>query len=300
MFGGYLAVVWTGFIQAILMGAGLLYVFFVAMQKMGGITEGVARLQAIQTGFVETPGIWGFSGLISYVLIVSLGVWGMPQMIARFYSVKDDTAIRRGVRIATIGGSLAIIPYLLGALTRTIYPSIADVDLALPTLVNGIMPVFGVSLFFIGVVAAGMSTFSSILIISSTSMIKDLWKDSFNKDLSDKQEMVYSRIINVLIGVVSIIIAWNPPGLVLTLTAFSWAIIASTCLVPYVFGLYWSKASQKGALLSMVGGFLVALLWMIVKPLPIHGFIPGVLASFLLYFLGSWIFPLKGKLIDLS
>ncbi len=300
MFGGYLAVVWTGFIQAILMGVGLLYLFFVAMQKMGGITQGVERLQAIQTGFVETPGIWGFSGLISYVLIVSLGVWGMPQMIARFYSVKDDTAIRRGVLIATIGGSLAIIPYLLGALTRTIYPSITNVDLALPTLVNGIMPVFGVSLFFIGVVAAGMSTFSSILIISSTSLIKDLWKDSFHKDLSDQQEIVYSRIINVLIGVVSIIIAWNPPGLVLTLTAFSWAIIASTCLVPYVFGLYWSKASQKGAFLSMVGGFLVALLWMIVKPLPIHGFIPGVLASFLLYFLGSWIFPLKGKLADLS
>jgi Na+/pantothenate symporter len=162
------------------------------------------------------------------------------------------------------------------------------------------MPVFGVSLFFIGVVAAGMSTFSSILIISSTSLIKDLWKDSFHKDLSDKQEMVYSRIINVLIGVVSIIIAWNPPGLVLTLTAFSWAVIASTCLVPYVFGLYWSKASQKGALLSMVGGFLVALLWMVLKPLPIHGFIPGVLASLLLYFVGSWIFPLEGKLVDLS
>jgi solute:Na+ symporter, SSS family len=299
MFGGYLAVVWTGFIQAILMGAGLIYLFVVAMQKMGGLTQSVARLQAIQTGFVETPGIWGYSGLISFILIVSLGVWGMPQMVARFYSVKDNTAIRRGTLIATIGGSLAIIPYLLGALTRTIYPSIADVDLALPTLVNGIMPVFGISLFFIGVIAAGMSTFSSILIISSTSLIKDLWTDSFHKKLTEKNEIVYSRIINVLIGVISIIIAWNPPGLVLTLTAFSWAIIASTCLVPYVFGLYWSKASQKGAFLSMVGGFLVALLWMIFKPFPVHGFIPGVITSFVLYFAGSWIFPLKGKLIDL-
>jgi len=299
MFGGYLAVVWTGFIQAILMGAGLIYLFVVAMQKMGGLTQSVARLQAIQTGFVETPGIWGYSGLISYILIVSLGVWGMPQMVARFYSVKDNTAIRRGTLIATIGGSLAIIPYLLGALTRTIYPSIADVDLALPTLVNGIMPVFGISLFFIGVIAAGMSTFSSILIISSTSLIKDLWTDSFHKKLTEKNEIVYSRIINVLIGVVSIIIAWNPPGLVLTLTAFSWAIIASTCLVPYVFGLYWSKASKKGAFLSMVGGFLVALLWMILKPFPVHGFIPGVITSFVLYFVGSWMFPLKEKFIDL-
>ncbi|MCK5848477.1 MAG: sodium/solute symporter [Caldisericia bacterium] len=293
MFGGYLAVVWTGFIQAIIMISGLVYLFFVTISKVGGLTTGVAKLQTIQQSLVETPGVWGFTGLISFMLVVSLGVWGMPQMVARFYSIKDGKAIRIGALIATIGGTMAIIPYLLGALTRIIYPHIVDVDLALPTLVNGIMPVFGISLFFIGVIAAGMSTFSSILITSSTSLIKDLWTDSLHKKMTEKQEIVYSRFINVAIGIISIAIAWNPPGLVLELTGFSWAIIASTCLAPYVLGLYWTKAAKFGALASMTGGFAVSLYWMIFTPYPVHGFIPGVVVSFVLFFVFSWIRPFK-------
>ncbi len=295
MFGGYLAVVWTGFIQAIIMVGGLIFLLISSVQKIGGITAGVAKLQAIQTGLVETPGVWGFSGLISFMLIVSLGVRGMPQMVARFYSIKNDKALRWGTLIATIGGSMAVVPYLLGALTRVLYPNIQNVDLALPTLVNGVMPVVGISIFFIGVIAAGMSTFSSVLIISSTSLIKDVWMDTLHKDINEKQELVFSRIINVAIGIISIVIAWNPPALVLVLTAFSWAIIASTCLAPYLFGLYWKKVSKKGAILSMVGGFIIALGWMIFKPLEIHGFIPGVLGSFILYFVGALIWPVEEK-----
>ena len=288
--GGYIAVVWTGFLQAIIMGAGLFILLFATLNKVGGLTAGVNSLKLINQNFVDTPGVWGFNGLISYILIVSLGVWGMPQMLARFYSIKNVKAIRIGTVIATIGGSMAIIPYLVGALTRTIYPALTNPDLAIPTLVNSIMSPFAVSIFFIGVIAAGMSTFSAVLIISSSAIIRDLFKESFLFKMTEKKEMNWSIIANSIVGIVSILIAIKPPGLVLTLTAFSWAIIASTCLIPFLIGLYWKGATKTGVVFSMVGGFCTALVWMILKqPYKIHGFIPGVLASLILMVVVSLI-----------
>ena len=227
-FGGYLAVVWTGFIQALIMGAGLILLLTNTLRETGGLTAGVLALKNTNPGLVETPGVWGFPGLISYVLVVSFGVWGMPQMLARFYSIKSNKAIRTGTIIATIGGAMAIIPYLVGALARTKFPDLVNVDQAIPMMVSEFMSPTATAIFFIGVIAAGMSTFSSVLIISSGAMVRDLLKTSFSIRINEKQEIRWNTMTNILIGFISILVAIKPPGLVLTLTAFSWAVIAST------------------------------------------------------------------------
>jgi SSS family transporter len=283
-FGGYLAVVWTGFIQALIMGAGLILLLTNTLRVTGGLSAGVRSLSQINPGLVETPGIWGFPGLISYVLVVSFGVWGMPQMLARFYSIKSNKAIRTGTIIATIGGAMAFIPYLVGALARTKFPELANVDQAIPMMVSHFMSPAATAIFFVGVIAAGMSTFSSVLIISSGAIVRDLLRTSFSVQINEKQEIHWNTLTNVFIGVISILIALKPPGLVLTLTAFSWAVIASTCLAPFLLGLYWKGTSRSGALASMLGGFLVSILWTMQKPPPfgLHGFIPGVASSFIL------------------
>ena len=289
-FGGYMAVVWTGFIQAIIMGGGLLLLLYRTLQVSGGLSAGVSSLKAIGDGFVETPGLWGFPGLISYVLVVSFGVWGMPQMLARFYSIKGNKAIRIGTLIASIGGAMAFIPYLTGALARIHFPELANPDLAIPSMVNAYLSPFAVAIFFIGVIAAGMSTFSSVLIISSGSIVRDMLKKSFAISMDEKKELRFSMLTNVIIGLISILLALNPPGLVLTLTAFSWAIIASTCLAPFLLGLYWNGTTRTGVIFSMIGGFVISLSWNILgNPFKIHGFIPGVAGSFLLLLLVSLI-----------
>jgi SSS family transporter len=292
--GGYFAVVWTGFIQGLIMIFGLILLLFVTLSKVGGLAAGAHSLGAIDRGFVETPGIWGLPGLLSYALVVSLGVWGMPQMLVRFYSIKSDRAIKTGTLLATIGGAMAIIPYLVGALSRVLYPGIANADLAIPTLVKGIMPPISGSIFFAAVIAAGMSTFSAVLIILVGSLIRDLAKDSFGAKLSDKREIFWCRISNLLVGIISIIIAVRPPGLVLVLTAFSWAVIASTCLAPFLMGLYWRGVTRAGAISAMVGGAATSLLWMALKqPFGLHGFIPGIIVSFLLIIVISCLTPRK-------
>lgn len=299
--GGYFAVVWTGFIQGLIMVFGLILLLFVTLNKVGGLTVGANALREINAGFVETPGIWGLNGLLSYALVVSLGVWGMPQMIARFYSIKNDKAIRIGTLLATAGGAVAIIPYLVGALSRVLYPNIANVDLAIPTLVKNVMSPISGSIFFSAVIAAGMSTFSAVLIILVGSLVRDLAVDSFKVKLSDERELFWCKVTNFLVGIISIIIAIKPPGLILALTAFSWAVIASTCLAPFIMGLYWKGVTKNGAISAMIGGSITSLLWMALKqPFGIHGFIPGVIISFLLITVVSYAETKIKRLKDLK
>jgi len=275
--GGYLAVVWTGFFQAWVMGVGLILLTVAALKAVGGLTAANVALQAVSPGLVQTPGEWGWAGLVSYALIVSFGVWGMPQLMVRFYSIKSTSVLRVGTVVATVGGSMAVLPYLDGAIARVLHPGLANADLAIPTLTKAVLSPWGSALFLAGVIAAGMSTFASVLIITSGAVVRDLVQKGLKRELSDRQAVRYSRIVSAVVGLISLAIALRPPALVLVLTAFSWAAIASTCLWPMLFGLYWKRATRWGVLASMGCGLVSALVWIgIGSPYGVHGFIPGL------------------------
>jgi SSS family solute:Na+ symporter len=290
--GGYLAVVWTSFLQAWVMGIGLIVLTVFAVQRVGGIAEVNRALATIDPGLLNTPGVWGWPGLISFALIVSFGVWGMPQLVVRFYSIKNLKVLKIGTVVATVGTCMALLPYFNGAIARTLFPSLANPDLAIPTLVKTILSPFGSAIVMAGVVAAGMSTFASVLIILSSSMIQDIIKKGMKKEFTRERSLLWGKIGSAVIGVVSLIIALKPPALVLTLTAFAWAVIASTTLWPILFGVYWKGATRAGCIASMVGGFVTALCWMAAgKPFGIHGFIPGIIIGLLLMILVSHFTP---------
>ena len=278
--GGYLAVVWTGFFQAWVMGLGLILLTFASLKAVGGLTAANVALQTMSPGLVNTPGEWGWAGLISYGMIVSFGVWGMPQLMVRFYSIKAVSVLRVGTVVATIGGSMAVLPFLNGAIARVLHPDLANADLAIPTLTKAVLSPWGGAIFLAGVIAAGMSTFASVLIITSGAVVRDIVQKGLGREISERQTIRYSRLVSALVGVVSLAIALRPPALVLVLTAFSWAAIASTCLWPMLFGLYWKRATRWGVLASMGGGLTSALIWIAIgSPYGVHGFIPGILVS---------------------
>lgn len=290
--GGYLAVVWTSFLQAWVMGIGLIVLTVFAVQRVGGIAAANQSLASIDPGLLNTPGVWGWPGLVSYALIVSFGVWGMPQLVVRFYSIKNLKVLKIGTVVATIGTCLALLPYLNGAIARTLFPSLASPDLAIPTLVKTTLSPFGSAIVMAGVVAAGMSTFASVLIILSSSMIQDIIKRGMKKELTREKSLLWSKVGSVVIGFVSLAIALRPPALVLTLTAFAWAVIASTTLWPILFGIYWKGATRAGCVASMAGGCVTALVWMAAgKPFGIHGFIPGIIVGFAVMILVSHLTP---------
>jgi Na+/pantothenate symporter len=256
----------------------------------------VARLNDISPGLVHSPGEWGWAGLISFSLIVSLGTWGMPQLLIRFYSIKDAKMLRLGVVIVTLGASVALLPYLTGAISRVLVPDLApqEADLAIPMLTKLVLNPWGGAFFLAGVVAAGMSTFAGILIIISSSVVRDVWIDGLGRSLTPSAEVRAGRIMSLAVGLISVIIALRPPDLILVLMAFSWAIIASTNLWPLLFGLYWKRTSPAATVASMISGAASALLWSIVAsklPAPwngIHGFIVGVAMGLIVIVIGSF------------
>ena len=278
--GGYLAVVWTGFFQAWVMGLGLILLTVAALNAIGGLSVANLSLASIDAGLVETPGAWGWAGLISFALITSLGVWGMPQMLARFVSMRDVRVLRVGTVVVTIGGAMAALPYINGAIARVLHPNLPSADLAIPTLTKAVLSPWGAAIFLAGVVAAGMSSFSAILLTTSSAVVRDVMQKGFGRDLSERQAIRSSRVVSVVVGVVSLAIALRPPALVLVLMAFASATIASTCLWPLLFGLYWRRTTRWGVLASMVSGLVTSLVWMSLgSPLGLHGFIPGLVVG---------------------
>lgn len=287
--GGYMAVVWTGFVQGIIMIVALLLLAVLAVAKVGGLSEGFRQLGAIEGGkYVATPGIWGWPGIISYSMIVSFGVWGMPQLVTRFYSIKNTQVLRFGTVLATLGGSIALLPYFGGALARVLFPDLPAADKAIPMLVKAAMPAWASAIFLAGVLAAGMSTFAAVLIVSVSSLVKDLLRDSFRAQFTSKTEVVLSRVSSAVIGLAAVLVALKPPAMILVITGFAWAAIASTTLWPYLFGLYWRGTSRTGVLAAMIGGCATALVWLALRnPFGLHGFIPGMVVSFVLLLLVS-------------
>jgi SSS family solute:Na+ symporter len=293
--GGYLAVVWTSFVQAWIMIFGLLLLTFATLGKVGGLARAVTDLAAIDPGLVETPGVWGWGGLVSFALIVSLGVWGMPQLLVRFYSMKSTRVLRLGTVLATLGGAMAVLPYMTGAMSRLLLPPLENPDLAIPMLTETVLNPWGGAIFLAGVMAAGMSTFASVLIIVSGAIVRDLRRGGAAENPEEERagathQVMLGRMASMIAGLLALFMAYRPPALVLVITAFAWAVIASACLWPVVLGVYWKRGTRAGATSSMIAGVVVALGWMIAgKPMGIHGFIPGVVVS-LVVFVGVSLF----------
>ena len=276
--GGYLAVVWTGFFQAWVMGAGLILLTVAALHQSGGLEAVTLSLNSIDPGLVSTPGAWGWAGLASFALITSLGVWGMPQMLARFVSIRSTKVMRLGTVIVTVGGAMAVLPYINGAIARTRYPGlIANPDLAIPTLTKDVLPPWAAAVFLAGVIAAGMSTFAAILITTSSAVVRDFVQKGLRRPLSERRAVRYSRLVSVAVGLISLAIALRPPALVLVLMAFASAAVASTCLWPLLLGLYWRRTTRAGALASMGVGLATTLIWEALgQPYGLQGFLPGI------------------------
>jgi SSS family solute:Na+ symporter len=280
--GGYLAVVWTGFLQAWVMGAGLILLTVAALKTVGGLTAANTALASIDPMLVQTPGPWGWASLISFTFVFSFAVWGMPQLVVRFYSIRSVKVLRVGTLVATIGGSMAVLPYLIGAIARVLHPGLSSPDLAVPTLTKSILSPWGGAVFLAGVVAAGMSTFASILIITSGAVVRDIVQNGLRRKLSERAAVRYSRIVSLAVGLISLAVAIRPPALILVLTAFSWAAIAATCLWPLLLGLYSKWVTRAGVVSSMISGLITALVWTALSsPFGLHGFIPGMAVSLL-------------------
>jgi len=264
--GGYKSMTMMDTIFGIIMTAGVLVLGGYTINAGGGIAKISADLRSIDPGLVAPVGPPGLWPLLSLILLTSVAPFAMPQLIQKFYAIKDRKAIRTGMFASAffallIGG----IAYFLGSTTRVfLSPESSpaaflvggkpNVDALMPEMLNKVIPESLSILVLLLILAASMSTLASLVLISSSSFAKDFYAGFINKDISDRKLTSLMRVSSLFFVFLSVIIALIKPGTIVAILAISWGAIGSAFLGPFIWGLFWKKTTKAAAFASMFLG----------------------------------------------
>lgn len=267
--GGYLATAINDFIQGIIMLFGIVIIIVAVLQSQGGFMEALDSLARVTDETVSTtPGVFAsFFGpdplnLLFVVILTSLGTWGLPQMVQKFYAIKDESAVKKGTIISTLfalvvsGGC-----YFLGGFGR-LYSDQIDIaadgyDAVIPTMLSNLSPIL-IALVVVLVMSASMSTLSSLVITSSSTLTIDLLKDNVIKNMKEKQQVLCIRILVVVFIAISAIIALiqykSNITFIAQLMGISWGALAGSFLAPFLYSLYWKGTTKAACWVSFIFG----------------------------------------------
>ncbi len=269
--GGYMATVMNDFIQGVVMLFGITAVIVAVLAANGGISEAIVNLSQIPAEGSQLQGPFvsffgpDFLNLFGVIILTSLGTWGLPQMVQKFYAIKSGPAVKQGAIISTIfafvvaGGS-----YFLGGFGR-LYEGQIDYaangtpiyDSVIPTMLS-YLPDLLIGLVIVLVLSASMSTLSSLVLTSSSTLTIDLIKDNFVKNMTEKRQIHTMRILLVIFIAVSAGIALvqyhSSIVFIAQLMGYSWGALAGAFLGPFFWGLYSGKISKAAVWSSFIFG----------------------------------------------
>lgn len=266
--GGYFAVALTDFIQGLIMLAGtvLMVGYIFAQPQVGGMGGFLEGLAGIDPGLVRAIPPNGAT-LFGLVVLTSLGAWGMPQMIQKFYAIKNERVIKTATFVAT-GFALLIAgaAYLVGATVRLFFSEVPleagqpSFNALIPRLLEQTLPEYLLIIIFLLVLSASMSTLSSLVLVSSSAMTIDLIQGCFCRSMTNRQIIAVSRVFCSVFLIFSIFIALFKLDFIIKLMSLSWGTIAGAFLAPYLYGLFWKGATKAGAWAGMIAGVVVSVL----------------------------------------
>ncbi len=292
--GGYMATAINDFIQGIIMLVGISVIIAAVLMSKGGFMAALDGLARIEDAKVSaTPGIFAsFFGpdplnLFFVVILTSLGTWGLPQMVQKFYAIKNEESIKKGTIISTLfafvvaGGC-----YFLGGFGR-LFSDILNVDpkgvpaggfdAIIPAMLSTLSPVL-IALVVILVLSASMSTLSSLVIASSSTLTIDFLKDNFIKNMSEKKQVLMIRALIVVFIAISAAIALvqykSNVTFIAQLMGVSWGALAGAFLAPFMYSLYWKNTTKASCYVSFTFGSLLMILNMFFRP-----YFPAIMKS---------------------
>ena len=278
--GGYMATAINDFIQGIIMIIGIILVIAAVLSQNGGFVESLNGLAEI-TAEGTAPGAFNSFfgpdplGLMFVVILTSLGTWGLPQMVQKFYSIKSEKDINKGTIISTI---FAVIVaggcYFLGGFGRLFTNKLNVVngspaegfDAIIPTVLEG-LPDILIGVVIVLVLSASMSTLSSLVLASSSTLTLDLIKGHIVKKMTEKKQVLIMRVLIVVFIVISAYIALNKDklGYIADMMGISWGALAGAFLAPFLFGLYWKRATKLSVWVSFIFGAGIMVLNMVAR-----------------------------------
>lgn len=272
--GGYMATAINDFIQGLIMLGGIVAIILAVLNGQGGFLTAIQKLSEIPTDPANTsPALQNMNGafvsffgpdpanLLGVVILTSLGTWGLPQMVGKFYAIKSERAVKTGTIVSTffalviaggcyfLGGfgRLFDSPAIYGANGKIMYDSIVPQMLAtLPDILIGIVVVL--------VLSASMSTLSSLVLTSSSTLTLDVLKETVFKKLDEKKTLLIMRVLIVFFIVISVVIALNPPTFIAQLMGISWGALAGAFLAPFLYGLFSKKVTKASVWICFIYG----------------------------------------------
>ena len=317
--GGYMATVVNDLVQGIIMLFGITAVIATVLNNNGGFLTALTTLSQTESDLPVTAGMQGaftsFFGpdplnLFGVIILTSLGTWGLPQMVGKFYAIKDEKSVKAGTIISTIfafivaGGC-----YFLGGFARlyegnpAIYKDDGSVmyDSIIPTMLDN-LPTILVGVVIVLVLSASMSTLSSLVLTSSSTVTLDLIeqikpKKNDDKKKREKTQLITMRLLLVFFILVSVLLSLNPPTFIAQLMGYSWGALAGAFLAPFLWGLYWKKTTKLSVWVCFIFGvgFTVANMFLKFIASPINAGAVTMVAGLIIVPLVSLITPKLAK-----
>ena len=270
--GGYMATAVNDFIQGIVMLIGIVAVIMAVLSKNGGFMGSLIEMSKVESD-VMNGAYTSFFGpdpmyLLVVVLLTSLGTWGLPQMVGKFYAIKNEQSIKIGTFISTF---FAVIVaggcYFLGGFGRLFTTQDAvtaeGFDSVVPTMLSGLSDLL-IGIVLILVLSASMSTLSSLVLTSSSTLTLDFIGGIRKEKADEKKDMIMMRlfvaVFIVISAVIAIVQAKSKVTFIAQLMGISWGALSGAFLAPFLYGLYWKKTSKAAVVTSYIFGTVVMII----------------------------------------
>lgn len=291
--GGFRAVAYTDGIQGSIMFIGTSILLVATIIAGGGIQNIISDLMTENPNLVSPFGAEGNLSpayVSSFWILVGVGVVALPQMAVRAMSYKDSRSMHRAIIIGTIVvGFIMLNMHLIGVFARPIVPGIDVADMVMPLLALEILPAWLAGLVLAAPMAAIMSTVDSLLILVSSSVVKDLYLNYVKPKASENHVKKLSLGVTTVLGIIVFLMALDPPDFIIYLNLLAFGGLEAAFIWPVVLGLYWQKGNKYGALASIVSGVSFYVLLNPMDPITWNPLLEKVT---------SWFNHLQTKVID--
>ena len=264
MTGGMKGAMMTDVIQGSLMIATAVVTFIVSIVMGGGFSNINHTLQSMNEAYLTFPGANGYmpwTYYVSNIVLWSFFTMGQPHLFTKFFAMKDHKTMFKAILLGTAGMffSATLIEWA-GVNGIASIQNIEKADQIIPMILQRGMNPFLASIFIAGIVAAGMSTIDGILVTTTGAVTRDIYQKIINKNATDEAVMSLSKVVTVIIGIVVICFGVFQPGSIFEINLFAFSGMA-IFVVPILFGIYWKKATAKGAIASVIVGIISLLLF---------------------------------------
>ncbi len=265
MLGGYKSIAMIDMVFGIIKIACVILLMFVIINKGGGVNNIFSQMRNIDPKLTQSIGPAGFWQLFSIVMLTSLAPFAMPQLVQKFYAIKDRKSIRIGMFASTAFALIITgIAYFIGSTTRVFinaetFPDIFEngkpiYDRLMPELLTTVIPDSLSIIILVLILSASMSTLASLVLISSSAVSRDLYFGFINKNVSDKNLTIIMRVMSGVFVLFAILLALAQFDVIVEILGVSWGALGSFFLGPFVWGLFSKKVNRFGAISSSIVG----------------------------------------------